>query len=129
VALTDYARHLRADTKRGRNLLTAREQMVARLVALGRTNRQIAEELVIAEGTAERHVGNILSKLDMNGRSQVAAWAVAQGGNEDDPLYTPECLVRCTLDATGTRYGTFDFVIHQVTEHHNVTPESLAARV
>jgi non-specific serine/threonine protein kinase len=79
VALTDYARHLRADIRRGRNLLTAREQMVARLVALGRTNRQIAEELVIAEGTAERHVGNILSKLDMNSRSQVAAWAVAQG--------------------------------------------------
>jgi protocatechuate 3,4-dioxygenase beta subunit len=50
-------------------------------------------------------------------------------GNEDDPLYTPECLVRCTIDATGTRYGTFDFVIRQVTERQNVTPESLAARV
>jgi len=50
-------------------------------------------------------------------------------GNEDDPLYTHECLVRCTIDATGTRYGTFDFVIRQVTERQNVTPESLAARV
>ena len=50
-------------------------------------------------------------------------------GNEDDPLYTPECLVRCTVDARGTRYGTFDFVIRQVTERQNVTPESLAARV
>jgi protocatechuate 3,4-dioxygenase beta subunit len=52
-----------------------------------------------------------------------------ESGNEDDPLYTPECLVRCTVDAKGTRYGTFDFVIRQVTERQNVTPESLAARV
>jgi protocatechuate 3,4-dioxygenase beta subunit len=50
-------------------------------------------------------------------------------GNEDDPFYTPECLVRCTVDSVGTRHGAFDFVIRQVTERQNVTPESLAARV
>jgi DNA-binding CsgD family transcriptional regulator/tetratricopeptide (TPR) repeat protein len=65
--------------RRETQLLTPREQTVARLIARGKTNRQIAEQLVIAEGTAERHVGNILAKLDMSGRSQIAAWAVARG--------------------------------------------------
>jgi len=50
-------------------------------------------------------------------------------GNEDDPFYSDEVLVRCTTDANGTKHGTFDFVIRQVTERENVTPESLAARV
>jgi non-specific serine/threonine protein kinase len=59
--------------------LTQRELEVARLVADGLTNRQIAEQLVIAEGTAERHVGNILAKLDMTTRAQVAAWVVGSG--------------------------------------------------
>jgi protocatechuate 3,4-dioxygenase beta subunit len=50
-------------------------------------------------------------------------------GNEDDAYFTPELLVRCTIDDNGTKHGTFDFVIRQVTEKENVTPESLAARV
>jgi protocatechuate 3,4-dioxygenase beta subunit len=50
-------------------------------------------------------------------------------GNEDDDFYAPELLVRCTQDENGTKHGTFDFVIKQVTERENVTPESLAARV
>ena len=35
----------------------------------------------------------------------------------------------CRVDENGTKHGTFDFVIRQVTERENVTPESLAARV
>jgi protocatechuate 3,4-dioxygenase beta subunit len=50
-------------------------------------------------------------------------------GNEDDAFFRPELLVRCTIDDNGTKHGTFDFVIRQVTEKENVTPESLAARV
>ena len=50
-------------------------------------------------------------------------------GNEDDPFFSTDLLVRCTVDADGTKHGTFDFVIRQVTERENVTPESLAARV
>ena len=50
-------------------------------------------------------------------------------GNEDDDFYAPELLVRCTTDANGTKHGSFDFVLKQVTERENVTPESLAARV
>jgi non-specific serine/threonine protein kinase len=49
--------------------LTERQAEVAVLIAQGRTNRQIAEQLVITEATAERHVANILSKLDLHTRS------------------------------------------------------------
>jgi DNA-binding NarL/FixJ family response regulator len=43
------------------------------------TNRQIAAELVIAVGTAQRHVANILTKLDVGSRTQVATWVVERG--------------------------------------------------
>jgi len=50
-------------------------------------------------------------------------------GNEKDHHYSSKLLIRCKIDAAGTKHGTFDFVIKQVTEKENVTPESLAARV
>jgi protocatechuate 3,4-dioxygenase beta subunit len=50
-------------------------------------------------------------------------------GNEEDDFYNPDLLVHCTVDENGVKHGTFDFVIKQVTEQENVTPESLAARV
>jgi DNA-binding NarL/FixJ family response regulator len=59
--------------------LTRREQEVAALVAQGWTNRQIAERLVIVEGTADRHVSNILSKLGFRSRAQLAVWAAERG--------------------------------------------------
>jgi predicted ATPase/DNA-binding CsgD family transcriptional regulator len=65
-----------ADTPPARSsgVLTARECEVAALVSEGHTNRQIAAALVIAEPTAERHVANILSKLGLHSRAQIAAW-------------------------------------------------------
>ena len=74
----------RAGTRRP-TVLTPREHEVAGLVARGLTNRQIAAQLVIAEGTAERHVGNILAKLDVATRSQIAAWVAGQGGVRAEP--------------------------------------------
>ena len=59
--------------------LTAREREIAALVALGMTSRQIAEELVISPATVERHVANILVKLGAHHRTQIAAWAAAEG--------------------------------------------------
>ena len=56
--------------------LTEREREVVELIVRGYTNRQIATELVIAETTAVRHVANILNKLDLKSRAQVAVWAV-----------------------------------------------------
>jgi predicted ATPase/DNA-binding CsgD family transcriptional regulator len=57
--------------------LTAREREVVALIALGRSNKAIAEELFISPATAARHVANILGKLGYTSRSQVAAWAAA----------------------------------------------------
>jgi DNA-binding CsgD family transcriptional regulator len=59
--------------------LTAREQEVAVLLARGLSNRQIARELVISLHTAQRHVENILGKLALSSRTQVAAWAISRG--------------------------------------------------
>ncbi|MDG9712024.1 ATP-binding protein [Streptomyces sp. DH10] len=58
--------------------LTPRETQVARLVAEGLANQQIADRLVIARRTAEGHVERILSKLGFSNRSQIAAWMTAQ---------------------------------------------------
>jgi predicted ATPase/DNA-binding CsgD family transcriptional regulator len=55
--------------------LTRREAEVAALIAHGCTNREIAESLVITEGTVERHVANIFRKLGCRSRAQVASWA------------------------------------------------------
>ncbi|MFC9792531.1 AAA family ATPase [Streptomyces sp. NPDC127584] len=55
--------------------LTPREQDVLRLVAAGRTNRQIAEELFISPKTASVHVSHILAKLGVSGRGEAAALA------------------------------------------------------
>jgi DNA-binding CsgD family transcriptional regulator len=54
--------------------LSPREAEVAKLVAEGLTNRQIAERLVISERTAQNHVQHILTKLGFTTRSQIAAW-------------------------------------------------------
>jgi DNA-binding CsgD family transcriptional regulator/tetratricopeptide (TPR) repeat protein len=59
--------------------LTPREREVLGLVALGRTNRQIADELFISENTAGVHVSNILGKLAVAGRGEAAAVAYRLG--------------------------------------------------
>ena len=59
--------------------LTGREYEVAALLGGGLTNRDIAEALVITEGTAEVHVKHILSKLGLKSRHQVAVWAAEHG--------------------------------------------------
>ena len=51
---------------------------MAALVARGYTNREIAEALVISERTADGHVANILGKLGLKSRAQVAVWAIQQ---------------------------------------------------
>jgi predicted ATPase/DNA-binding CsgD family transcriptional regulator len=55
--------------------LTKRERDIARLVAEGLVNREIAARLVIAKRTVETHVEHILAKLDFTSRAQIAAWA------------------------------------------------------
>ena len=70
------------------SVLTPRELEIAKLIARGLSNRAIAEELVISPATAARHVANILGKLGVNSRAQVAAWTVRQraaGGSAASP--------------------------------------------
>lgn len=63
---------------RSGEVLTRREREIAVLVALGQTNREIANVLSIAEKTVEMHVGHCLSKLGFRSRAQLAAWSVEQ---------------------------------------------------
>jgi non-specific serine/threonine protein kinase len=58
--------------------LTRREREVAALVAEGLHNTEIAERLRISPNTVEVHMSNILRKLSMTSRTQLAAWAVEQ---------------------------------------------------
>jgi DNA-binding NarL/FixJ family response regulator len=55
--------------------LTAREREVAGLIVQGKTNRAIAETMVLSERTVAKHVENILSKLGFESRAQIAVWA------------------------------------------------------
>ena len=57
------------------NPLTARELQVLRLIASGRTNKEIADELCLSERTIDRHVSNILGKLDVPSRTAATAYA------------------------------------------------------
>ena len=59
--------------------LTSRELEVLRFVARGASNLQIAEELVISVNTVKSHLKNILSKLQLENRTQVAAYALEKG--------------------------------------------------
>jgi DNA-binding CsgD family transcriptional regulator len=59
--------------------LTVREREIAILMADGLSNHNIAERLVITEGTVEVHVKHILSKLGFRSRAQVAGWIARQG--------------------------------------------------
>jgi DNA-binding NarL/FixJ family response regulator len=62
----------------GAAALTGREVEVLRLVAEGKTNKEIALELAVAERTVEFHVSNILAKLGVSSRVEAAVWAKEQ---------------------------------------------------
>ena len=55
--------------------LTARELGVLRMISTGRTNKEIADELCLSERTIDRHVSNILGKLDVPSRAAATAYA------------------------------------------------------
>jgi len=59
--------------------LTVREMEVLRLIAQGRTNAEIAAELVITERTVKAHVSNLLGKLHLSDRTQAAVYAWREG--------------------------------------------------
>jgi DNA-binding NarL/FixJ family response regulator len=66
-------------------VLTRRESEVLQLVAAGMSNKEIANELTITEGTVKNHVHNALEKLHLTNRVQAAAYAVRQGYANQEP--------------------------------------------
>jgi len=59
--------------------LTKREREVVALIAHGRSNGEIAGELVLSKRTVEHHIANILSKLGFTNRAQIVRWAIESG--------------------------------------------------
>ena len=68
-----------ADPDQGEEPLTERELMVLKLVAKGESNPQIAESLSISVNTVKSHLKSILEKLQLDNRTQAAAYAVNRG--------------------------------------------------
>lgn len=69
--------------------LTEREKEVLRQLALGRTNPEIASELVVSEETVKTHVGNILTKLQLAHRTQAVIYALKKGMISLDEIDLP----------------------------------------
>jgi NarL family two-component system response regulator LiaR len=59
--------------------LTERELQVVRLVAQGCSNHEIAQKLIISEKTVKTHISNILSKVHLKDRTQLAIYAIREG--------------------------------------------------
>jgi DNA-binding NarL/FixJ family response regulator len=66
-------------TKKTYEGLTQREREVAALIARGKSNREISDELIVTPRTIETHVSSILSKLGFTSRAQIAVWAAEKG--------------------------------------------------
>ena len=78
-AVLAAAGHRASRRKSGSAGLTNREVEVLRLVAQGRSNREIAAELFIAEKTARNHVEHVYAKLGVNNRTQASLAAIDRG--------------------------------------------------
>jgi DNA-binding NarL/FixJ family response regulator len=68
-----------ADEDKGEQALTERELFVLRLVASGASNQEIADKLSISVNTVKSHLKNILSKLQLENRTQAATYAMQHG--------------------------------------------------
>jgi DNA-binding NarL/FixJ family response regulator len=68
-----------ADEEKGEEALTERELFVLRLVASGASNQEIAEKLSISVNTVKSHLKSILSKLQLENRTQAATYAMQHG--------------------------------------------------
>jgi two-component system response regulator NreC len=77
--LNDYMERVDQQAVSSYATLTAREREILRLIRMGRTNKQIAEELFISVRTVERHRSSIMRKAGLENRAELVAYAVRQG--------------------------------------------------
>ena len=75
----DYLDRLRRGERVPTSVLTAREDEVIKLIAEGRSTKEIAHDLTIAVKTVERHRANILAKLGMRDRTELTRYAIRAG--------------------------------------------------
>ena len=68
-----------SDPTQGEEALTERELAVLRLVAVGASNQEIADKLMISINTAKSHIRSILDKLQLENRTQAANYAMNRG--------------------------------------------------
>ena len=78
-----------------------------------------ADQIVSSSSAAQAISRPVTTQLYLEG----------EPGNTDDEYYHTALLVPCTVGDDGVKRGTYDFVIQEITEDENVTPETLAARV
>ena len=74
--LADALRHETQSKAMDSVRLTEREREILTLIAVGYSNKLIAQRLKIAEGTVKVHVKHLLQKLQLNSRVEAAVWAV-----------------------------------------------------
>ena len=77
-SLPNAKRHTAADSLDAA-ALTNREREILRLIARGATNREVADSLVISEGTVKNHLSNIFSRLGLRDRTQAVMYARERG--------------------------------------------------
>jgi predicted ATPase/DNA-binding CsgD family transcriptional regulator len=81
----EYAQHLSLKTaashtaRQSPGALTSRELEIAALIALGKSNGEIADELVVSKRTIEKHIAHIIIKLGVKNRAQIVRWAIETG--------------------------------------------------
>jgi DNA-binding NarL/FixJ family response regulator len=79
ILADDYVQKLQSPEKVSLTTLTVREREVARLLALGRQNRQIATSLGLSEKTIENHRQHVMEKLGIHSIADLARFAVREG--------------------------------------------------
>jgi two-component system response regulator NreC len=85
-ALLEHTEHIPTSEPKVRDVLTPREVEVLRLIAMGHTNRRIADLLCIGVRTVESHRANLMGKLGLCSRVELVRYAARQGLLETDDL-------------------------------------------